>query len=151
MSLRRRFQLVCAVVPAFVGVVCVGVDLEVVAVQPARHAGDGLIGSPIVVDFDQAVLPASVDKDSFWAFGRWSGTATGTYAFSNGNKTVTLIPNDPFFPGETVMVILSHDIESASGDNLRGGGYSWQFWTVARPASRTFTTLDTLTTRTIAN
>ena len=124
-------------------------QLAVVSVEPARHGLNTLATSSITVNFDQPVDPASVDGASFWAFGRWSGTVQGTYVLSNGNQTVTLDPDHDFFYGEQVMVILSHDLQTAGGTPLRSAGYSWQFWTAAAPAPRTFTTLDVMSTRTV--
>ncbi len=126
-------------------------ELAVVSVSPARHTLLAMFDAPLAVTFDQAVDPASVGAGSFWAFGRWSGTVSGTYSFSNGNQTVTLDPDQDLFFGEQVMVILSHDIQTPGGTTLRSAGYSWQFWTAAAPATRGFTVLATMTTRTIPN
>jgi hypothetical protein len=127
-----------------------GVDLAVVSVSPPRHKLNVLMSSQITVTFDQPVLPASIGPASFWAFGKWSGTVQGSYVFSNGNQTVTLVPQHKFFPGEQVMVILSHDIVAEAGPALRSAGYSWQFWTAAASAAPlAFFTLDAMTTRTV--
>ncbi len=123
--------------------------LAVSTVQPARHSLIALHSASISVTFDQAVDPASINAGSFWAFGKWSGTVSGTYSFSNGNQTVTLDPDADLFFGEQVMVILSHDIQTPGGTTLRSAGYSWQFWNAAAPATRSFTFLDSMTTRTI--
>jgi len=123
-------------------------ELVVVSVSPARHALLATVGTPLAVTFDQAVDPASITAGSFWAFGRWSGTVSGTYSFSNGNQTVTLDPDQDLFFGEQVMVILSHDIQTPGGTTLRSAGYSWQFWTASAPATRSFTVLQSMTTRT---
>ena len=122
--------------------------LAVSTVQPARHSLNALTRSSISVTFDQAVDPASINANSFWAFGKWSGTVSGTYSFSNGNQTVTLDPDADLFFGEQVMVILSHDIQTPGGTALRSAGYSWQFWNAAAPATRSFAFLDSMTTRT---
>ena len=125
--------------------------LTVSTVQPTRHSLNALPSASISVTFDLAVDPASINAGSFWAFGKWSGTASGTYLFSNGNRTVTLDPDADFFFGEQVMVILSHDIQTPGRTALRSAGYSWQFWSAAAPATRSFTFLDSMTTRTIPN
>ncbi len=145
----RRLPMAAAMLvassPALAG------ELAVVSVSPARHSLLGRVDTTLAVTFDQAVDPASITAGSFWAFGRWSGTVSGTYSFSNGNQTVTLDPDQDLFFGEQVMVILSHDIQTPGGTTLRSAGYSWQFWTAAAPATRGFTVLDTMTTRTIPN
>ncbi len=138
---------VCAAVLAAPGRALAG-GLAVVSVEPPPHASNRLVSSSITVSFDQPVDPASITSDSFWAFGKWSGTAQGAYVFSNNNQTVTLDPSSPFFYGEPVMVILSHEIQTPGGDALRSAGYSWQFWTAAAPAALQLATLDTMSTRT---
>ena len=85
-------------------------ELTVVAVDPAPHALSVVTGSSISIHFDQPVDTDSVTSDSFWAFGRSSGTAKGDFTFSDNNQIVTLNPVRSFFFGEHVMVILSHDL-----------------------------------------
>ena len=143
----RCSLLSCALILGSASTVVAG-ELSVVSVAPAAHEVTALVASPITVSFDQPVDPASVNADSFWAFGRWSGTVEGTYSFSNGNQTVSLEPDAPFFAGEQVMVILSHDLQSPGGAALRSAGYCFQFWTAAFPADRSFVTIDSMTTRT---
>lgn len=134
-----RIVLVCGVLGAAVGVVRPvhgGDALSVVSVSPSRHALDAGTSTAISVTFDRPVKRSSVvPLGSFWAFGRWSGTVTGNFEYSNADQTVTLRPDQALSAGETVMVILSHDIEGVDGTTLRAGGYSWQFWT--RTASTT--------------
>jgi len=137
--------LVASAVPAWAG------ELTVVSTSPAAHTISAPTGSAIVIEFDQAVDPTSITNDSFWAFGRWSGTAEGSFTFANEDHTVALVPNNNFFYGEQVMVILSHDIQAVSGANLRSAGYSFMFWTVAMPATIELTEIDVLTTRTVQN
>lgn len=117
-----------------------GTPPQVVSVSPAPRSLANPVDSAISVTFDQPIDPASViPLQSFWAFGRWSGTLTGTITVANGNQTITLTPDHPFSAGEQVMVILSHDIESVDGTNLRDAGYSWQFWMATRPSELNFT------------
>ncbi|MFQ5462178.1 MAG: FG-GAP-like repeat-containing protein [Phycisphaerae bacterium] len=126
-----------------------GGNLTVTSVQPAAHTLTAPTNSPIVVNFDRPVDPNSVVAlQSFWAFGRWSGTVDGTFRFSNGNQTVALMPNRPFSAGEVVMVILSHDLQALDGTFLRSGGYSYQFWTAARPAAMDYFELQVRSTNT---
>ncbi len=127
----------------------IAADLMVVSVQPAARSLTAPTNAAIVVEFDKPVRPKSiVALRSFWAFGRWSGTAVGTFSFSNGDRIVSLTPDHDFSAGESVMVILSHDIEATDGSTLRPSGYSYQFWTRAAPATMDFSLIDTLTTRT---
>ena len=123
-------------------------DLQVLGVEPAAHALTAPVDATIVVQFDKPVKRESVvPLRTFWAFGRWSGTAIGTFDFSNDDRTVTLIPNQPFSAGETVMVILSHDIEAVDGTTLRSAGYSYQFRTRSNPNRLDFEQVGVLSTK----
>jgi hypothetical protein len=112
--------------------------LTVTFVEPAANALTAAKDAAVVVHFDRPLNTGSVDASSLWAFGRWSGTATGSYSFSNSDQTVTLTPDDPFSAGEQVMVVLSHDLQAFDGSFLRGAGYSFQFWVRAAPSSLDF-------------
>lgn len=120
----------------------------VVSIEPLPRTLSVPVSSNITIQFDQAVNPATINKDTFWAFGRWSGPHAGNYSLSNGNQTVTLIPSRPFSAGEQVMVIISNQIEANDGTPLRSAGYSYQFWTAAASVELDFEILDTLETRT---
>ncbi len=125
-------------------------DVVVVAVQPAARSTHAPVHSVISITFDKPIKPESiVPLQSFWAFGRWSGNATGNFVLTNDNKTVHLLHDHNFSAGEQVMVVLSHDIEATDGTKLRAGGYSYQFWTRPNPADMDFTQIDSMTTRTI--
>jgi hypothetical protein len=138
----RRNVFVCCMLgmsAVLVRPVHAGGGLSVVSVSPSRHALNASTGATISVTFDRPVKRTSiVPLESFWAFGRWSGTIAGSFEYSNADQTVTLRPDHPFSAGETVMVILSHDIEGVDNTTLRAGGYSWQFWTRTAPATLEF-------------
>lgn len=125
------------------------VELVVLSTTPVPRTLVAAVDTSIVVNFDRPVEPATiVARRSFWAFGRWSGAVDGTFQFSDGNSTVTLLPDRPLTAGEQVMVILSHDIEAADGSNLRSAGYSFQFWTATEPTDMDFEQIAEMTTRT---
>jgi hypothetical protein len=126
-----------------------GKELTVITVLPEARSLDASPDTGISVIFNRAINPATViARDSFWAFGRWSGTVDGTFEFGAGNKMVTLVPDHPLAAGESVMVILSHDLEAMDGSPMRSEGYSYQFWTASAVADLDFTEVDRLTTRT---
>ena len=52
---------------------------------------------------------------------RWRATVP-----ADGDQAVTLVPNRPFSPGETVMVVMSQTIEAVDGTTLRSAGFSFQ-------------------------
>lgn len=132
----------------WVGASAARAELTVTSISPSRNALQAPISGVISVTFDRPVNPSSVTSSSFWAFGRWSGAVAGSFSFSNANQTVTLTPTLPFSAGETVMVILSHDLQAADSTFLRSQGYSYQFWTASQPSTLQFQNIDTLTTRT---
>lgn len=128
-----------------------GGPLAVVSVEPAPRSMTAPANAAIEIEFDRPVDRSTVTRDSFWAFGRWSGTAEGTVSFLDGDVRAVLTPDHPFSAGEMVMVILSHDIRGADGIFLRSAGYSFQFMTRAGAADRDFEEIDVLSTRTVEN
>lgn len=123
--------------------------LTVVSVDPPPRTLTAATDSVIRVQFDRPVDPTTfVANRTFWAFGRWSGTASGSFAFSDNDRTVTLTPDHPFSAGENVMVILSNALRGADGSSLRSGGYSYQFWTRSRSVHAAFTRIGQISTRT---
>lgn len=121
-------------------------ELTVTSVEPASHALAAAAAAAITIHFDRPVDAASVGPASFSAFGRWSGAVSGSYSFSNGGATVSLTPSRPFSAGESVMVVLSHDLQAVDSTFLRAAGYSYQFWVRARPASLDYVEIDRLDT-----
>jgi hypothetical protein len=114
---------------------------------PAPNAMNVAATTSIQVTFAQPVMTSTVDGHSFGVFGRSTGPAAGTLAFSNGNRTVTLIPGHTFAAGEVVGVVLSHDLRAADGTFLRSAGYAWSFTVEAAPADMVFQTIDTMSNR----
>jgi hypothetical protein len=124
-------------------------QLTVVSVSPTPRTVVAERNAPIEIRFDRPVNTATVaPMQSFWAFGKWSGSAAGAITFSESDTVVTLTPDRPFSAGENVMVILSHDIEGADASALRAGGYSFQFWTKTVRNVMNFDDVQTLSTRT---
>ncbi|HLU38602.1 MAG TPA: FG-GAP-like repeat-containing protein [Planctomycetota bacterium] len=110
-------------------------QISVQSVQPTGHRTDVPVGAPIAITFAEPVSRASVHARSLRVFGRWSGVATGTISFADGDRTVVFTPSRPFFCGETVTVYLSQAVTAASGNRLTGG-YTWSFWTAPARGSR---------------
>ncbi len=123
--------------------------LTVLSVEPQARILTAPTDTRITVRFDRPVNPATLEaRRSFWAFGRWSGAADGSFSFEDGNQTVVLTPDRAFSAGETVMVILSNEIEAMDGSPLRPGGYSFQFWTRSAPSTLEFQEIQRFSTRT---
>lgn len=127
-------------------------SLTILAISPAPRVTHAPAGSQITIQFDRPVVRASINSDTFWAFGRWSGSSVGgSYSFSNNDQTVTLTPARPFSAGEQVMVLLSNQIQATDSTFLRSSGYSYQFWLAAAPAGLDFSVIDTLEVRSNPN
>jgi len=129
-------------------------EMQVASTSPLRHRAGVPWNTTVSVTFDRPLQTSTVNSSSFRVVGRWSGRADGILSFSNGGRTVTLDPNQPFSGGETVSVNLARSIVAADGSPLRSAGYAFQF-TVATdlPRSRptgplSFSQIDTLVVRT---
>ncbi len=123
-------------------------QLSVIGTSPAPNSLGAPLRGSIVIDFDRPVDRSTVTARNLWAAGRWSGPIAATVTYSNADARITLTPTGTCSAGEQVMVVLSRNLRGADGSAIRSAGYTWQFWTQARPASRVFTEVMTLTTRT---
>lgn len=103
---------------------------SVVSVFPTSGFVGSDVDGEIVVEFDEALNPATVTTQTFNVFGRWSGPAAGTISLENGDRTIRFTPFEPCAFGETVTVRMSKGITDAGGTPLNHA-YSWQFWTGA--------------------
>jgi len=122
-----------------------GQTISVSSTSPARHTG-APITTPISVTFDRAVNRTTISPQSFWAFGRWSGPADGTFEYSNGDQTVTIRPTRKLTVGEPVTVTIGDSVRGADGSPFRAQGYQYQFMTFVRPGKMSFTQIDSITT-----
>ena len=105
----------------------------------------------VTISFDTALDHNTITHSSFRVFGKQSGTATGSFTFSNLDTSVTLTPDRPFVAGEIVHVNLSHDIDGADASSLRSAGYTYQFRVAAASAPRTFTRIQFFSNRSNPN
>lgn len=121
-------------------------QLTVTSTSPSLNA-IAPVNTQVVINFDRAVNTATVDGDSIRVSGQWSGAGPGTFAFSNGDQTVTVTPTRPFSAGEMVFVNLSHDLVAADTTPLRAAGYAFQFRTAVNSAGADFNELDTFSNR----
>ncbi|MDX1439782.1 MAG: FG-GAP-like repeat-containing protein [Rubricoccaceae bacterium] len=110
---------------------------SVVSVSPASGALPVSPDTDIVVDFDTAIDPNSINSSTFRVSGKWSGPATGSFTLENSDQRVRFTPDEPFLMSELVMVNLSKGVESA-GEVPMELGYAWTFWS----GSDEQTTLD---------
>lgn len=108
--------------------------LAVVQVSPGAQRVDAPRDAEIVVVFEGAVDPASVDLDSVSVWGRWSGVASGTLSVDDDGSRVRFSPSAPLMPGEQITVTLSTGLRSVGGEAL-AQGYAWSYWTAAEPGT----------------
>lgn len=122
--------------------------LKVFAISPPARSTAVPVDAAIEVRFAAPIESSTLTAESFWAFGRWSGTVRGTITLTNGARTATLTPERPFSAGELVTVYLANSIRAAGGESVRAGGYSIQFWAAAAVAPLAFVESDRFSTRT---
>lgn len=127
--------------------VSAAVGLDVVSTSPTRHSMTANRNTNITVSFDDPLMVSTIDSDSFRVFGRWSGPATGTFSFSNGNRNVTFNPDSDFMVGDTIMVNLSNDVQAFDGTPYRSAGFAYTFMIKANPAQMVFDEIQTTTNR----
>src|SRR5262245_33178742 len=125
---------------------------NVLSTSPVRHTM-APANTAISITFDQPLLQSSITAASFRVFGRASGShtagsPTGTIPFSNGDKTVTFQPAEPFSAGERVRVNLSHDVKAADSTPLRSAGYAFEFLVQTALGTMVFDQIDVMSNRT---
>ncbi|MGE3108808.1 MAG: FG-GAP-like repeat-containing protein [Phycisphaerales bacterium] len=125
----------------------VGDNSAFVSSIPARNTGGVARNTNISVTFDRPIDPASISPQTFSAFGKNSGAATGTYSFSNANQTVTLDPAGNFAAGEVVTAVLSKNIRDTNGQPIGTAGYAFNFVTALNPTSANLRLLQVLNDR----
>jgi hypothetical protein len=106
--------------------------LGVASHSPIANALDAGTASVVRVTFDQPLDPTTAVAANVMVFGRWSGVVPGGVGLSPDGLVLEFDPARPYFAGETVSVMLSEGIKSATGVAL-DAGFTWQFW--ARPAA----------------
>jgi len=122
-------------------------ELLVVSTSPTRNVNNAPREAAVSITFDRALNRATLTPNSLRVFGRSSGTVQGTFAFSNGDRTVTLVPSGRFKGGEPVAVNLARTIAAVDGSLLRSAGYAFAFYVAAAPSQRAFTQIQTLNVR----
>ncbi len=121
-------------------------SLSVTAVTPAKQIIDAPVQADIVVDFSEAIAPASVDSNTFQVFGHWSGVAQGVVQLENLDTRLRFTPDRPLNAGEFVTVSLSRGITNPAGDSL-SQAYAWNFWTKTSERPLRLDFVDTISIR----
>lgn len=107
---------------------------RVIRIRPASQSMTSSTKPEIIVRFNTAIDPASVDYPSFSVFGRWTGVCPGEVFFEDDNRQIRFVPFTGFSAGEWITVSLSKKVKSADGTSM-AKGYAWNFWTAAGPGT----------------
>ena len=102
--------------------------LEILKTSPIPQSLSTEQNHNIVMTFSQPIDTSTITKDSFMAYGKWSGPMEGTYSFSNSNTVVTYTPKRPFFYGEWITIRLTNGIKTMNNVSLTNG-YVFNYWT----------------------
>ncbi len=101
-------------------------SLQIVSVNPVQNALDISKSTNISVTFSQNMNSSTINDSTFIVHSFQTGLHSGTYSYDAGTRTATFSPDDDFIAGEIVYVILTTDIEDATGDTLISP-YEWSF------------------------
>ena len=119
---------------------------NVASISPVAQYISAAKDAAIVVTFDTAIEPNSVNNLTFRVMGRWSGPAKGILSLQNNNTEVVFTPDEPFFAGENVLVSLSKGIQSNGGENM-SKAYAWTYWIATAPSEMAMEYVKTIELR----
>ncbi|HEX2837241.1 MAG TPA: FG-GAP-like repeat-containing protein [Phycisphaerales bacterium] len=140
-------RLLLAVILHAVAAALAAAQLTVASTSPLLNANNVARTAPISVTFDRALNTFTTSSAQFHAFGKQSGPIAGALTFSNASRTLTLTPTRPFYAGESVMVLISHNLRAADGSFLRAQGYSFTFTVGVTPTYHRFELFDSFSNR----
>jgi glycosidase len=121
-------------------------DPVVTAMTPAHDAKNVATSTPVVITFSNAMDTMSVQN----AFST-TPTTTGTFSWSGDNKTLTYTPNDPGWPGSTLVKLdLAPAAKSATSGKTFYAGFEARFTTAASTFSDTTAPTTTINSPTDA-
>jgi len=86
------------------------------SVTPIVNTASAALSSNITLVFDAAVNPSAVNLDTIKVNGSISGKFSGTFSFTNKNKTVVFDPAVDFHVGEEITLTVSTQVQDTSGN-----------------------------------
>ena len=119
-------------------------QLTVVAIDPPITSSNKAPNTAIVVDFDRALDPTTLNR--FTVYGSSSGSLVGTLVLENANARIRFTPPRSLHAGETVSVAMSNQLKAQDGSFMRSAGYVSTFRVKAGAAPMTFTTVNSFFT-----
>ncbi|MER3525364.1 MAG: hypothetical protein C4326_15305 [Ignavibacteria bacterium] len=106
---------------------CFTAPTRVLSVSPSPQSLNADRISPILVTFDVPLDSATITPANVSVFARWSGVLTGTLTLENNGTRIRFTPTKYPSVGDWVMVTLSKNIRSRTGEALQHG-FSWNYW-----------------------
>lgn len=119
---------------------------QVISMSPQRQKINAPRNAQIVVTFNTALNPASVNNSTFRVFAKLSGPVLGTIELINGNTQIRFTPANSFLAGEWITVSLSKGIQSSTNVNMQKG-FVWNFWTKSETGTLQQTRISTIPVR----
>jgi len=110
---------------------------QILSVSPTQNALNVSPNTSIAVTFNQAMMAATINDTTFVVWGKQSGLHKGTIAYNTNLRQATLTPSKPFSPGEFVLVALTNDIYTSTGQGLNK--FAWQFAAASTISTGKFT------------
>ncbi len=93
-------------------------EAQISGVSPSQNALHVPATTSIKVNFNQDMNAGTINNTTFRVWGMQSGPHTGVISYHAALKGVTLVPDKPFIPGETVYFTLTSGITTQSGQPL---------------------------------
>ncbi|MBS1518676.1 MAG: VCBS repeat-containing protein [Bacteroidetes bacterium] len=118
----------------------------VTSVSPQRQVINADRNSQVIVNFNTAIDPLSVNDVTFRVFEKLAGEAAGTFEFLNGNTQIKFTPSNPYLAGGWITVSLSKGIRS-QGNIPMAKGFVWQFWSKAGTGTLNLSRIATIPVR----
>jgi hypothetical protein len=107
--------------------------LSITSATPANNATNIATNTSIVMNFNNAVDPATVNATTLPIFDSWNSNyqIAGNYVLSNSNTTVTFTPASPFPVNSNIWVGACYGPLDLAGDTLTSGCWTQEinFWT----------------------
>ena len=107
--------------------------LDVTALDPGQYETGAPDTTGLAATFNQALERSSLDSASFRVNGSLTGFHSSAVTYDSASFTALLDPALGFIPGEQVTAMLTNHVQSHTGVNLKGFG--WTFTTAIPSAS----------------
>ncbi|KKJ01367.1 FG-GAP-like repeat-containing protein [Prochlorothrix hollandica] len=85
------------------------------SVTPTINSASAALNANITLNFDTAVNTATVTPSNIRIQGSISGLFTGSFSFTNGNKSIVFDPSKNFQAGEEIQVTITNAVTDTSG------------------------------------